>query len=816
MPVKLASGQVTSAQAAADLEKTGTAVPRFKTQLKAAAEAAAAAPEEPATAAEGAEPVPRARGVKRKRNVAKAAAPPALNPLLTMTQEDVLVRRESRKLQLAALAEAILSNPEKHMQKSKDPHSTKVDDLAELHAMTRDDDPNIRSLAMASELAIWRDVLPAYAIKERGGDEGEGADGIGVGKNLRKETKRLRAFEGAILKGYERYIKCLDATLRLWCSEEDAKAAPVQSTTPPADRPAAQRALALTALKCMCALVGCASHFNFREVLLSAVTQRACHSAKELASPSLAALTQLFQRDVNGGAAMEAVRFVWAVVKTRGVRTPPALLDTLVHLRVTTLVRDHKSLAKQRERVKAQLSASAGVKKDDVREVLQGLKAADAEDRDERIANQTTILRDTLHICFRLLRSPRNSKVLPPVLAALGKFGHLVDVHVVQDLFASLRDLMERDSDVEDGQGAGPHLPLPAALNVIRCCLDVTSGPGKSLHMNDDVMLQYLYRVLLRLAGAGSDEATSCLLPALEAVEGALFKRKAAPAWLVAAFAHRVLVVATAVPPAGAIACLTCLRQLMAVHPDVTLALEEAEADACAAGTLQLQGTALDTSTAHGISSGMWALSQLKRHWHPHVAQEVADLLKQRPLPANVSPASQLKAYGGGAGTFVPPVAPPPVQPLQKRLAAATTAARTEMLRQVQAEADDDAPHATGGEDVEDALDMDSTQGALRDLPPAPGALSCEVADKQPYLKPYLTSVRQRREAVKAGAPASQWLPTDSVLTGRLQQALRHLDAVEALPCAVAVASSGAAPVDGAAGAASGEGKAKKRRRRGR
>jgi len=806
LPVKLTTGEVTSAKAAEELEMSGATQPRHKLELaEVAAEASAA---EAAVKQQEEEVVPGTKGVKRRRNGrAVKAEPVQLNTLAHMDREEILVRRESRKLAMAALAEAIVSNPEKHIAASKDPHSTKVDDLGELHTMSRDDDPAVRQLALASELAVWRDIIPSYRIRDHGEDAGEedGDDGIGRGRNLKKETKNLRSYEQSILKGYQRYLKTLEALARGYRGpqeaaqdEADALDKGLDATVPPAERPAGQRAVALTSIKCLCALVNTASHFNFRDNLLASVTQRSSHISPEVNKPCVAALKELFISDVNGGASSEAVRFIWAVVKSRGVRTSPEMLTLLPHLRLTTMIRDHKRTMKVRDRLKSELKATPGIKADDVRDVITGLKAADAEDREERMAHQTTMLRDVLHITLRLLRSPGNARVLPPVLATLGAFGHLVDMNVVQDLFKSLRELTERDSSIEDGLVAGHILPLPAALNVVKCALDLIAGPGQSLNMQDGMFLQFLYRCLLRVARADSALQNEVTVPVLEAVSAAFLRRKAPLTWMLTAFVKRVLTLSLSLPVNGTMACLTLVRQLSAVHPDILPLFNDCEGDVSAAGVYSHDGTSLDSSTANGTGTVAWELCGLARHFHPHVQASVRDLIKQRPLPADATPASEFKQYDASAGKFTPAVAAPPKQPLVARATAALTAQRKHLIEQAAKDAErgsDKATHGVpnpdgAGDDLDPLAWLEAAgaaahwqlDGPIDVLPAAAAAESHDavvpsVADMTPYLKATMAAVRARKEAVKKGHHAGDPLLSDVIPGGSLCDQLARVDA---------------------------------------
>lgn len=68
----------------------------------------------------------------------------------------------------------------------------------------------------------------------------------------------------------------------------------------------------------------------------------------------------------------------------------------------------------------------------------------DADERDlRRVANEKS-LKAAVTALFRLLKHPKGTAVLGPVLQALGRFVHLIDVEVAADVLAALEAITER------------------------------------------------------------------------------------------------------------------------------------------------------------------------------------------------------------------------------------------------------------------------------------------------------------------------------------------------------------------------------------
>jgi nucleolar complex protein 3 len=99
----------------------------------------------------------------------------------------------------------------------------------------------IKKLALATQLAVYKDVIPGYRIRPLSEEDME--------VKVSKEVKKLRAYEQALVAGYQAYIR------------ELAKLA--QSGKGGASRDGGP-SLGSVAISCACALLVAVPHFNFR------------------------------------------------------------------------------------------------------------------------------------------------------------------------------------------------------------------------------------------------------------------------------------------------------------------------------------------------------------------------------------------------------------------------------------------------------------------------------------------------------------------------------------------------------------------------
>ncbi|XP_032087586.1 nucleolar complex protein 3 homolog [Thamnophis elegans] len=172
------------------------------------------------------------------------------DPLSGLTVEELLVHRkkklQEKKMQIAALASAILSDPENTVKK-----------LKELRAMLMEQDPNVavivRKLVMVSLMELFKDITPSYKIRPLTERE--------KNTKVKKETQKLREFEEVLVSQYKFYLENLEQCIKDW-KQRKLKKSNVISVK-------AYKGLAEIAVKCLCELLVALPHFNFHNNIIA-------------------------------------------------------------------------------------------------------------------------------------------------------------------------------------------------------------------------------------------------------------------------------------------------------------------------------------------------------------------------------------------------------------------------------------------------------------------------------------------------------------------------------------------------------------------
>uniref|UniRef100_A0A8C8X744 Nucleolar complex protein 3 homolog n=1 Tax=Panthera leo TaxID=9689 RepID=A0A8C8X744_PANLE len=125
------------------------------------------------------------------------------DPIRELTLEEHLIERrkklQEKKMHIAALASAILSDPESNIKK-----------LKELRSMLMEQDPDVavtvRKLVIVSLMELFKDITPSYKIRPL--TEAEKST------KIRKETQKLREFEEGLVSQYKFYLENLEQMIK--------------------------------------------------------------------------------------------------------------------------------------------------------------------------------------------------------------------------------------------------------------------------------------------------------------------------------------------------------------------------------------------------------------------------------------------------------------------------------------------------------------------------------------------------------------------------------------------------------------------------
>ena len=408
-------------------------------------------------------------------------------------KEQILQAQE----ELAKAADLINENPEEH-----------ISSLRVLANITGSKIPTIAQYGMVTQMRVYQDIIPGYRIRPLSAED--------MGPKVSKDVRKLRAFEQAIVKGYQAYVQELART----------------TNSGKNDRSQATSGLVETAVSCACVLINAVPHFNFRSELLKiAVAKLSKRQIDSAFTQSHDCLEKLFADDEEGNASLEAVSMLCKMIKSKHYQIDETVLNLFLSLRLLSefsqkgsqnkidkppdgeAQRLKKSKQKREFRTKRERKIAKANKA-----IRNEMKEAEAvvthEERDQK---QGEMLKLVFGTYFRILKE-RIPNLMGAVLEGLVKYAHLINQDFFGDLLESLRELVaeaeEQAKTDENGPGSVPNEQSghSASRNTTReSLLCVTTAFGllqgqdataaaSTLHLDLDFFINHLYRTLHPLA----------------------------------------------------------------------------------------------------------------------------------------------------------------------------------------------------------------------------------------------------------------------------------------------------------------------------
>ncbi|MCJ1277254.1 hypothetical protein MMC21_005064 [Puttea exsequens] len=329
------------------------------------------------------------------------------------------------KEELARIASLINEDPENH-----------AGGFRTLSSIAASKNPTIKKLALATQLAVYKDAIPGYRIRPIAEQDQT--------EKISKEVRRLRAFEQTLVGSYQAYVKELGICAR-----------PAKE-----DQAEATASVAMVAVSCTCALLGAVLHFNFRGELLKILVARL--SSRKVGAEFVKcrdAIEKLFRDDSDGTASLDAVSFMTRMMKSREYQVDESVLNTFLHLRLLT---EFSSKASQNRIDKATNGDEAHGKKPKfkkefrtkkIRKVMKERKAVEKEfkeadaivSHEHRDKMQAETLKLVFVTYFRILKA-RTPHLIGAVLEGLAKYAHLINQDFFGDLLEVLKDLISAAS----------------------------------------------------------------------------------------------------------------------------------------------------------------------------------------------------------------------------------------------------------------------------------------------------------------------------------------------------------------------------------
>ncbi|KAK2059411.1 nucleolar complex-associated protein [Colletotrichum caudatum] len=596
--------------------------------------------------------------------------------------------REDEDATAEAAAERLRQDRSKEEEESNLPESVQIhqakEELAKI-AMALNEDPEenvgafkalakigqsriqaIQKLTLATQLAVYKDVIPGYRIRPV-------AEDAPVEK-LSKEVRKLRAFEQALVSGYQGYVK----ELAKWAKADI-----------PATRKTGQ-SISSVAISCACTLVNAVPHFNFRNELLKILVSKL--SKRKIDADYVKcrrSLETLFIEDEEGRPSMEAVSLLAKMMKARGFAVDESVPNLFLHLRLLSefagkasqdrVDREHdpsapppqsrKSFKKEfrTKKERKMLKEQKAIEKD-----MQQADALVSHEERERMQSET--LKLVFASYFRILKM-RVPHLMGAVLEGLAKYAHLINQDFFGDLLEALKDLIrhaqedaegdfvdaegeenqEADADADDDDGPSRNTTREALLCAVTAFallagqdahnsraqlhLDLsyfvthlfTSLP--SLCMNPDLELTSKSLHIRPAAAAATRDnrvnlqtTTVLLLRCLTAVLLPAYQIRSVPPLRLAAFSKQLMSAALHLPDKSAQAVLALMQDVSHTHGKKIASLwrtEERKGD----GTYNALSESVEGSNP--FATTVWEGELLRRHFSPKVREGVKLLEKE-------------------------------------------------------------------------------------------------------------------------------------------------------------------------------------------
>ncbi|KGL96258.1 Nucleolar complex protein 3, partial [Charadrius vociferus] len=557
-------------------------------------------------------------------------------PLPALTPEEMAAQRrqklQERKMHIAALASAILSEPDNNIKK-----------LKELRAMLMEQDPNVavivRKLVMVSLMEIFKDIVPSYKIRPL--TEAEKAT------KVKKETQKLREFEEGLVSQYKFYLENLEQTIKDW-KQRKLKKSNVISLK-------AYKGLAEIAVKCLCELLVALPHFNFHNNIIVLI-KNLFEFTFQISELCFEAVKKLFKQDKLGYASLGVVKVISGLVRGRNYDVRPEVLKVFLHLRIkeVELQKDSEDIAPKKkfmtykEKRKNLSRMQRKWKKAEEKLERELLEAEASESKEKKLKLHTETLNIVFLTYFRILKKAQKSPLLPAVLEGLAKFAHLINVEFFDDLLIVLHSLI-----------ASGGLSYRESLHCILSAFHILSGQGDVLNIDPMKFYTHLYKTLFSLHAGRTNVDIEIVLQCLDVMFAK--RRKQVSQQRALAFLKRLSTLALHVLPNSSVGILATNRVLMQIFPKMDLLLDN-ESQGSGVYLPELD----EPEHCNAQNTALWELHLLQRHYHTTVRKFAAHLIVGAPtegsaaLPLDLSqrPATELfEAYSMRGMTFNPPVA---------------------------------------------------------------------------------------------------------------------------------------------------------------
>ncbi|KAI9566460.1 nucleolar complex-associated protein-domain-containing protein [Boletus coccyginus] len=538
-------------------------------------------------------------------------------------------RIQGAKDQIASICQEIIADPENSLGLLRRLHTFSLETITTpSHPVPVRNDAAIRKLAILSQLAVFKDIIPGYRIRTLTDKE--------KGEKVSQMVARTREWEQGLVLVYQSYLRALEAELK------------------------ARSDLADVALKCMCTLASDVTHFNFRVNLMACVVARLSKQTWDESSDlCLNTLISIFRNDLTGVPSLEAVQLLNRMIKERHFKVHPEVLTCLLHLRLKSELstRGSDSRVDKEEQTKTKgrtasrrtkgkstdqpyLSKKTKKALKEKKGIEREVREVEAEvDKEERAKVHTETLKLLFVLYFRILKNPHPSPLLPTALRGISKYAHLVNIDFFRDLMQVLKGLIMRESDEVDSDAGELHslshnMDIQHRLLCIVTAFELLSGQGEALNVDLSDFVDHLYSIilptseLLHMDESSGSQATrqpttaDMLFRALTIV----FSPRAAGStlpWRSAAFSKRLLIASLNWSPTVALRALDFVGSLVKKEPklEALLSTDDRHVDGVYLPEVD------DPQLSHPFGTSFFELLQLEqRHYDSRIRESARRL----------------------------------------------------------------------------------------------------------------------------------------------------------------------------------------------
>lgn len=346
---------------------------------------------------------------------------------------------------LAVAAERVAAAPEKELDL--------FDVFYELH--TKSGDRRTRQLALLSAVAVFRDLVPGYRIREPTEQE--------KAVQRSKPVLALEKYELGLLQRYRQLLPLIETAMK--------KEAPVFAPA-------------------LAALLQAASEFNYRQRLIATAVRHASSQDASVRKEIAEGLRNMVEADQRLEASREVVLAVGRVAQSAaqgagrgGGGGDGGLRQELVEVLLRLPIGKAEAAALRESGLDGQA--------DD--EVRKGLAEASISHGAEKVRKaEAELLTEVFVVYLRILRQRQvhGRELLASVLTGLSRWGQQVNIELLLEILVELRGA------VKDAVERGDEL---VSLQGLNCALVLLSGPSQAL-MTDVTWLADALQVSLNLA----------------------------------------------------------------------------------------------------------------------------------------------------------------------------------------------------------------------------------------------------------------------------------------------------------------------------